>query len=336
MHHELERRSQGAGIARGRRATRGLLRTDGVQCGLRRRTLAGSCRRSSTAAARSASARTMRIECGNRERIAECSERQVAASRGSTAGPESVVTLAAPSMGRPPDDSAPGRVSASSMLSIMRVGKALGVVARPRPPRVSGARARPRPGGWREPCLASCNAELISCASLDTSTRSVPALRAAALVRFGRPASARSAGRSAPRPCGTAGLGDCPRIFIVQAPIDVHLAYTRPVREANRQPPPGALIPLPGGPLARDPPARPATRTSKCRCGPVDRPVLPTRPTSVPVATSSPAFTETARQVRIARLGAVGVIDDDTSGRTRPASPANDTVPAAAAGTSVP
>src|SRR5262249_30854172 len=36
----------------------------------------------------------------------------------------------------------------------------------------------------------------------------------------------------------------------------------------------------------------PRTVTSKCRCGPVEKPVVPTRPTRAPTETNSPGRTE--------------------------------------------
>ena len=48
-----------------------------------------------------------------------------------------------------------------------------------------------------------------------------------------------------------------------------------------------------GAALARPPRERPPSHTSKCRCGPVDGPLLSTRPMGWPVRTGSPSETPT-------------------------------------------
>ena len=57
--------------------------------------------------------------------------------------------------------------------------------------------------------------------------------------------------------------------------------------------------------------AAPRRRSSKCRCGPVERPVEPTRPSSAPAATHWPRRTDDLRQVRVPARHARAVAEDD-------------------------
>ena len=71
------------------------------------------------------------------------------------------------------------------------------------------------------------------------------------------------------------------------------------------------MSPSPTTPVApADPRVPPLTRTVQCRCGPVTRPVAPTRPTMSPAATAAPGFHVDRRQVREHGKHAGAVVDD--------------------------